>query len=63
MVFLQVESMCVLLIFYETEHFEILMKRMNDVRSKKKKLLTDSKNSYKNSSMHPLCAADPGAGV
>lgn len=60
---LQVESMCVLLIFYETEHFEILMKRMNDVRSKKKKLLTDSKNSYKNSSMHPLCAADPGAGV
>lgn len=32
---LQVESMCVLLIFYETEHFEILMKRMNDVRSKK----------------------------
>lgn len=56
--------MCVLLIFYETEHFEILMKRMNDVRSKKtNKLLTDSKNSYKNSSMHPLCAADPGAGV
>lgn len=55
--------MCVLLIFYETEHFEILMKRMNDVRSTKKTLLTDSKNSYKNSSMHPLCAADPGAGV
>lgn len=55
--------MCVLLIFYETEHFEILMKRMNDVRSTKKTLLTDYKNSYKNSSMHPLCAADPGAGV
>lgn len=30
---------------------------------KKNNLMTDSKNSYKNSSMHPLWAADPGAGV